>query len=77
MAEQQSTVPRIPVVEADPDPMPGQWVECWSCCGQGTYDDCFEDTCCCLDPPCLTPRCDVCKGKGGWTCEPAEADDGQ
>ena len=37
---------------------------CWNCGGEGFVDDCMEDTCCCLNPPCATSTCDVCDGKG-------------
>lgn len=42
------------------------WIDCWQCFGQGATEDCFEDTCVCLDPPCYWNPCDVCKSKGGW-----------
>ena len=42
------------------------WVECYGCGGVGDLADCFEDTCCCLDPPCCWSTCDLCGGKGGW-----------
>ena len=43
------------------------WVECWSCGGEGFHEDCFEDCCVCLNPPCHRVRCDECKGRGGWS----------
>lgn len=49
------------------------WIECWSCAGEGETESCFEDTCVCVDPPCLWTRCDVCQGKGGWP-RPEEED---
>ena len=42
------------------------WIECWSCLGEGEHQDCFEDTCVCLYPPCRRTRCVLCQGKGGW-----------
>lgn len=50
-----------------------EWVECWQCGGDGLLEDCFEDTCVCLDPPCIEKRCDVCRGKGGWSLPEPEA----
>lgn len=49
----------------------GEWVECPECGGTGTWDDCYEDTCVCLNPPCKVSSCDFCEGKGGWS-EPQE-----
>lgn len=40
-------------------------VECWNCGGTGEIDSCMEDTCVCLEPPCMTARCEVCNGTGG------------
>lgn len=31
---------------------------CPICGGEGVIEDCFEDTCVCLDPPCIWKRCD-------------------
>lgn len=43
------------------------WVTCWNCGGEGLSEhDCGEDTCCCYMPE-DNVRCDVCRGKGGWT----------
>lgn len=42
------------------------WIGCWKCHGEGDLEDCFEDICVCLNPPCCWTRCDVCEGKGGW-----------
>lgn len=37
--------------------------ECWSCGGSGESEhDCFDDTCCCLNPE--PDTCEVCKGEG-------------
>lgn len=43
-----------------------EFVECWQCGGEGRLEDCMEDTCVCIDPPCMWQRCDICGGKGGW-----------
>ena len=43
-----------------------EWVECWQCVGEGRVESCMEDTCVCVDPPCCTSTCDICKGAGGW-----------
>lgn len=37
---------------------------CPNCGGDGVIEDCCEDTCVCLDPPCCTQVCDWCNGKG-------------
>jgi hypothetical protein len=34
---------------------------CPNCGGEGVVENCFEDTCVCLDPPCLLARCDWCR----------------
>lgn len=52
----------------------GYWVDCWQCGGDGELEDCFEDTCVCVDPPCYTTRCDICRGKGGWYSEEPDGD---
>jgi hypothetical protein len=47
------------------DPMYDDWIECWSCGGEGErfgYCVCQEDTCCCLHP--IPPECDICNGTG-------------
>lgn len=49
------------------------WTECWSCSGEGETESCFEDTCVCIDPPCVWNKCDVCRGKGGWPRPDEEA----
>lgn len=37
--------------------------ECWNCGGTGeTEHDCFDDTCCCLNPE--PEMCEVCGGDG-------------
>lgn len=37
--------------------------DCWKCGGDGYIPhDCFEDTCCCLDPD--DDICDICNGEG-------------
>lgn len=51
------------------------WVDCWSCFGEGAHEDCYEDTCVCIEPPCLWTRCDVREGKGGWELDEDSADD--
>ena len=38
--------------------------ECPNCGGTGRVEDCFEDTCVCINPPCCWQRCDWCGGKG-------------
>lgn len=41
------------------------WVTCWSCGGEGLYDDqctCMDDCCCCLYPD--PPTCSECGGAG-------------
>ena len=43
-----------------------EWVECEHCFGNGRFEDCFEDTCVCLNPPCLWSACEFCEGAGGW-----------
>lgn len=48
----------------------GNWIDCWQCGGEGVLDSCMEDTCVCVDPPCCTNRCDICKGAGGWVPKP-------
>ena len=45
------------------------WVVCDQCGGEGVFEDCFEDTCVCLDPPCLWADCNLCNGEGGWYLE--------
>ena len=62
--------------QIDTDHLP--WIECWQCGGGGMTAGCFEDTCsgADCDPEdaeyCCNPhRCDVCRGAGGWTQEPA------
>ena len=41
------------------------WIECSRCDGEGfTEHDCFEDTCCCLNPD--DDECRQCSGYGGW-----------
>lgn len=52
-----------------------EWIECWQCGGEGVIESCFEDTCVCLDPPCYAPRCDICRGKGGWPAEQGPHDE--
>jgi hypothetical protein len=50
----------------DPDDF-APWIDCWQCGGEGEIEgdcDCMEDSCCCLVP--TPPRCDVCRGAGGW-----------
>ena len=44
----------------------GEVVDCWNCGGEGEIEYCPEDTCTCLDPPCMTCKCEICHGKGGW-----------
>jgi len=44
----------------------GEWENCWSCMGEGGYHDCWDDTCCCLDPDDRNMPCQECGGKGGW-----------
>jgi hypothetical protein len=42
------------------------WRTCWQCGGEGVGEhDCFDDTCCCLNPIPNT-TCDICRGAGGW-----------
>lgn len=53
-----------------------EWVVCWQCDGERKLEDCFEDTCVCVDPPCCWTRCDICNGQGGWHLE-EESDGGQ
>lgn len=41
------------------------WVTCQACGGSGVLPhECFEDSCCCLDP--AEECCDGCDGDGGW-----------
>lgn len=43
-----------------------EYVDCWSCGGEGWVEhDCGEDTCCCLYPEPNVP-CDVCRGVGSF-----------
>lgn len=50
------------------------WIVCDACGGRGVFEDCFEDTCVCLNPPCYWAPCDMCEGKGGWpACDEAGA----
>lgn len=65
------TTERLAPLPADPpddEPMPGEWVECWSCFGDGFYegDDPFWDDG-------VEYQCNICRGKGGWICEEVEA----
>jgi hypothetical protein len=50
----------------------GPWIECWQCGGEGVVYDCVEEYAC-VDPEdgCdyCARRCDICKGKGGWSDE--------
>lgn len=54
-------------IQTDDDPMPGEWVDCWQCGGEGLGDGCtcMDDTCCCAEPE--PPTCHICGGAGGWT----------
>lgn len=47
---------------------PLDWMDCHHCHGEGYVEhDCFEDTCCCLDPD--DEVCRDCDGDGGyWRC---------
>lgn len=36
---------------------------CWSCNGEGSWHDCGEDSCCCLNPIDDT-FCNICHGEG-------------
>lgn len=38
---------------------------CWQCGGEKWVEDCFEDTCCCTDPPCCWKPCDICNSSSG------------
>ena len=51
----------------DDDPMSGDWVECWSCGGDGGHegDDPFWDLGEWI-------QCDICRGDGGWIYTPPE-----
>lgn len=50
------------------------WTVCDRCEGEGVVDDCYLDQCFCDDPPCIVSECISCRGEGGWTWEPSEAD---
>lgn len=44
-----------------------EWVDCWSCQGEGGYHDCGDDCCPCLEPELdLNVDCPECKGEGGY-----------
>ena len=46
--------------------------ECWDCGGSGEVEhQCFEDSCCCLDPE--PDVCRTCRGRGYLGEEPTDA----
>jgi len=46
----------------------GVWVDCPHCDDGAVLNDCFEDSCCCVDPVAEHGfrDCEVCGGKGGY-----------
>lgn len=42
----------------------GSGEACWRCMGDGGWHDCFDDTCCCLDPDEINVACPECGGSG-------------
>ena len=47
---------------------------CPNCGGEGRVEDCFEDTCVCLDPPCCWARCDWCSPSKPAAPTPEDSD---
>ena len=47
------------LVYDDDAPVPGEWVDCWNCGGDGHIED---------DDPFwpADETCEICEGKGGW-----------
>ena len=71
------TNPNAPTCATTDEHDAREWIECWQCFGEGATEDCFEDCCVCLNPPCYWNRCDVCEGKGGWYAAPTDDGAGQ
>ena len=51
----------------DDDPIPGDWVECWECNGEGEIEGRIPF----WDEGEWQP-CGHCKGHGGWVCQAEE-----
>ena len=43
-----------------------EFFSCCFCGGKGSYHDCMDDCCVCLDPDEPTHSCDTCDGVGTW-----------
>lgn len=44
---------------------PMERVSCWHCLGEGGFQDCGEDCCCCLEPE-LNEGCQECGSRGTY-----------